>query len=121
MDVLASRRKYSIVLLAYLSVAALAINKGKAEEDGATDRIDGGVPAGTSIPPGELGCFMTRMRMITTTKLGKRRRNPNGIEMDEFPFNLMRLRKKDNRDSVLDFSFFHSVAGGIEDAAGSRL
>jgi hypothetical protein len=64
---------------------------------------------------------MTRMRMVKTTTLGKRRRNPNGIDMDEFPFNLMRLRKNDNRESVLGFSFFQSSAVSGEETEGRRL
>jgi hypothetical protein len=59
--------------------------------------------------------------MIMTTKLGKRRRKPSGIEMDELPFNLMRLLKKDNRESVLGFSSFQSADAGGADVAGRRL
>lgn len=84
-------------------------------------RIDGGVPAGTSIRPGELGCLMTRMRMIKTTKLGKRSKKPSGIDIDEFPFSLMRLRKKDNLERVFGFSFFQSSAGGVVETEGRRL
>ena len=59
--------------------------------------------------------------MVKTTKLGKRSRKPSGIDMDEFPFNLMRLLKKDNRDSVLGFSSFHSAALGVQEIEGRRL
>jgi hypothetical protein len=89
--------------------------------EGRVYRIDGGVPAGTNIRPGELGCLMTRMRMINTTRPGKRRRKPSGIDMDEFPFNLMRLRKKDSRESALGFSSFQSAAWGAEETEGRRL
>lgn len=71
--------------------------------------------------PGELGCFTTRMRINSTTKLGKRSRKPNGIEMEELPFTLIRLRKNDNRGSVLDFSFFESSADSPSGTEGKRL
>lgn len=60
--------------------------------------MEGGVPAGTSIRPVELGCLMTRIRINITTRLGKRSKKPSGIDMEEFPFKRMRLRKKDNLD-----------------------
>jgi hypothetical protein len=63
--------------------------------------------------PVELGCFMTRMRIITTTKLGNNRRNPSGIDIDELPFNLMRLRKKDNDESAFCFSLLTSPVLGV--------
>jgi hypothetical protein len=34
--------------------------------------------------------------------------------MEEFPFSLIRLRKKDNRDSALGFSFFQSSTDLVE-------
>lgn len=80
--------------------------------------MEGGVPAGTNMRPGELGCLTTRMRINITTKLGKSSRNPKGIDMDEFPFNLTRLRKNDNLDMGFDFSSFKSSADGVE---GKRL
>lgn len=83
--------------------------------------MEGGVPAGTNIRPGELGCFITRIRIRITTKLGKRSKKPKGIDMDEFPFSLIRLRKKESLGSVLDFSFFHSSAAGAVEIAGRRL
>ena len=108
------------MLFVYFPRVAL-VPRHKWEAEGPGYLIDGGVPAGTNIRPGELGCLMTRMRMITTTKLGKRRRNPNGIDMDEFPFSRMRLRKNDNLESPLGFSLFQSTSGGVEETAGIRL
>lgn len=87
-----------------------------------THRILGGVPAGTNIRPGELGCLTTKMRMRMTTKLGNKSRNPSGTDMEEFPFNLIRLRKKDRRGDDLDFDFsvVHSSGEG-GDEAGRRF
>jgi hypothetical protein len=48
---------------------------------------------------------MMRMSINNTTMLGKRRTKPSGMEMDELPFNRIRLRKKDNLDvDLVDFS-----------------
>jgi hypothetical protein len=58
------------------------------------------------------------MRINTTTRLGKRSKKPKGIDMDEFPFNLMRLRKNDNFGSARAFSFFHSSVVGARGAEG---
>lgn len=57
-----------------------------------------------------------------TTKLGNKSRNPSGTDMDEFPFNLIRLRKKDRRGDDLDFDFsvVHSSGEG-GDEAGRRF
>lgn len=83
--------------------------------------MEGGVPAGTNMRPVELGCLTTRIRINTTTKLGKSNRKPRGIDMDEFPFSLIRLRKKDNLDAaVFGFGPFHSSKGGDEGARLSR-
>ena len=79
------------------------------------------MPAGTSMRPGELGCFMTRMRINKTTKLGKRSRNPRGMDIEDLPLSLIRLRKKDNRGRVLGFSFFHSSGDGAGETEGRRL
>jgi hypothetical protein len=49
-----------------------------------------------------------------TTRLGNSNRKPRGIEMEEFPFSLIRLRKKDNRDPDFGFSFFQSSTAGVE-------
>lgn len=45
------------------------------------------------------------------------------MDMDELPFNLIRLRKKDNCGSVLDldFSFLTSSADGPNGTEGKRL
>ena len=43
------------------------------------------------------------------------------MEMDEFPFNLMRLRKKDNLDCDRGFSCFQSSFKLAEEAEGSRF
>jgi hypothetical protein len=53
------------------------------------------------------------MRIITTTKLGNNRRNPNGIDIDELPFNLMRLRKNDNDESAFGFSLLTSPVPSV--------
>lgn len=84
-------------------------------------RMEGGVPAGTSMRPGELGCLTTKMRIKSTTKLGKRSRKPSGIDMEEFPFSLIRLRKNDSLGSVLGFSFFQSAGSGTDESEGRRL
>lgn len=76
--------------------------------------MDGGVPAGTNMRPGEFGCFITRMRINMTTRLGNSNRKPRGIDMEEFPFSLIRRRKKDNRDTDFGFSFFQSSTAGVE-------
>lgn len=68
--------------------------------------------------PGEFGCFITRIRIKMTTRLGNSNRKPRGIDIEEFPFSLIRLRKNDNRDTDFGFSFFHSSTAGVE---GRRL
>jgi hypothetical protein len=52
---------------------------------------------------------------------GNSRTNPNGIEIDEFPFNRIRLRKKDNAGSAWAFSLLKSSAGGGFSEEGIRL
>lgn len=84
-------------------------------------RMEGGVPAGTRIRPGELGCLITRMRINMTTRLGKRSKKLSGIDMEEFPFNRIRLRKKDNFDWERGFSCFQSSVAGSEGMAGKRF
>lgn len=75
----------------------------------ATYRIDGGVPAGTSMRPDEDGCRIMRTSINNTTMLGNKSTNPRGTEMDELPFKRIRRRKKDNLE--VDFVRFSSDAG----------
>jgi hypothetical protein len=61
------------------------------------------------------------MRINTTTRLGKRSKNPRGIDIEEFPFNLMRLRKNDNLGEARAFSFFQSSVVGTCGTVGTRF
>lgn len=63
-----------------------------------TNLIEGGEPAGTSMPPEEDGCRtkISTIKMIITH--GNNNTKPNGIEMDELPRNRIRLRRKAKRD-----------------------
>ena len=58
--------------------------------------IKGGAPAGISILPGEDGCRTMRMRINIITMSGNKITTPRGIDIFEFPFNLIRLLKKAN-------------------------
>jgi hypothetical protein len=62
--------------------------------------------------PEDEGCRIMRMSINNTTMLGNSRTNPSGMEMDEFPFNRIRLRKKDNLDAGLD-DFSSSGGAGV--------
>lgn len=68
--------------------------------------MEGGVPAGTRMRPEDEGCRMMRMSINNTTMLGNSRMKPSGIEIEELPFNRIRLRKKDNLEA--DFGDFSS-------------
>lgn len=70
------------------------------------------MPAGTSMRPGDDGCFTisTRIRMITM--LGKSRTKPKGMEMEEFPRRRMRLFRTFNLGRGSFLSFLMSVRGG---------
>ena len=48
---------------------------------------------------------------------GKRRTNPNGIDIFEFPFNRIRRRKKDNLGKI---DFFSLLRSSIEGRAGAE-
>ena len=48
---------------------------------------------------------------------GKRRTNPNGIDIFEFPFNRIRRRKNDNLGSIL---FFSLLSSSVLDRAGAE-
>ena len=74
--------------------------------------MDGGEPAGTRIRPGDEGCLTTRTSIKSTTMLGNRSTKPSGIEIEEFPFNRIRRRKRDRLGSRLDFSPFNSSREG---------
>jgi hypothetical protein len=52
---------------------------------------------------------------------GNSRTNPNGIEIDELPFNRMRRRKNDNPGSAWAFSFLNSSRDGGFGDEGIRL
>lgn len=56
--------------------------------------IEGGAPAGSNMPPGLEGCRTTRTRIRTMTMHGNNRTATSGIEIFEFPLNLILLRKK---------------------------
>ena len=62
-----------------------------------TYRIDGGVPAGMFMMPCESGDLTKRTKINIITRHGNSKTRPSGIETDEFPFNRIRRRKKDNR------------------------
>lgn len=85
-----------------------------------TNRIEGGVPAGIKIPPGDEGCRTKRSRMKTITRHGNSKTNPRGIEMEELPFRRMRRLKKANRGELWPFSRETSSNGRLG-AVGSRL
>lgn len=80
-----------------------------------TFRIEGGEPAGTSIRPGEDGCFTTSIKMRSTTIVGNRSTNPSGIEIEELPFNRIRRRSIDSSGRTLDFSFQSSLEDMLGD------
>lgn len=61
------------------------------------------------------------MRISNTTMHGNSRTNPNGIEIDELPFNRMRRRKNDNPGSAWAFSFLNSSRDGGFGDEGIRL
>jgi hypothetical protein len=85
-----------------------------------TNRIEGGVPAGIRIPPGDEGWRTNKSRMKTITRHGNSKTNPRGIEIDELPFNRIRRRKKANREGLRPFSRGPSSIGRLG-ALGSRF
>lgn len=85
-----------------------------------TNRMEGGVPAGIKIPPGDEGCRTKRSRMKTITRHGNSKTNPKGIEMDELPFKRMRRRKKAKGAELRPFSRGSSSMGRLG-ALGSRF
>src|SRR5947199_910185 len=60
-------------------------------------------------------------RISNTTMHGNSRTNPNGIEIEELPFNRMRRRKNDNPGSAWAFSFLISSKDGGFGDEGIRL
>jgi hypothetical protein len=88
--------------------------------DGDTYRMEGGVPAGIRIPPGDAGCRTNRRRIKTITRHGNSNTKPRGIEIDEFPFKRMRRRKKANRGEARPLSRDASSIGRLG-ALGSRF
>lgn len=75
--------------------------------------MDGGVPAGMRMPPGEAGCRTKRRRTRTITRHGKRSTNPRGIEMDELPFSRILRLKKANLETLRPFSRDESSSGRL--------
>jgi hypothetical protein len=61
------------------------------------------------------------MRISNTTMHGNSRTNPNGIEIDELPFNRIRRRKNDNPGSAWAFSLLKSSRDGKFGDEGIRL
>lgn len=82
--------------------------------------IEGGVPAGIRIPPGDEGCRTKRSRTRTITMHGNSKTKPRGIEIDELPLRRILRRKKANREKLRPFSREESSMGrlGVE---GSHL
>lgn len=56
--------------------------------------IEGGAPAGNKIRPGEDGCRTMRTKISIITMSGNMSTVPSGMDILEFPFNLIRRRKK---------------------------
>lgn len=81
-----------------------------------TNLIEGGVPAGMRIPPGEAGCRTKSSRIRTITRHGNSKTNPRGIEIEELPFNRILRLKKANLDRLRPFSRDESSRGrlGVE-------
>lgn len=52
---------------------------------------------------------------------GNRRTNPSGIDILEFPFNRIRLRKNANLERTRLFSSFKSLSDGMFGVEGSRF
>ena len=82
--------------------------------------MEGGVPAGIKIPPGDEGCRTNRSKIRTITRHGNSNTKPNGIEMEELPFNRILLLKKANLACRLPFSREASSRGRLGDD-GSRF
>ena len=101
------------MLFAYFSVSkSLSAKTRWRVTDTKAYLIEGGAPAGSNIRPGDDGCLTKRMRISTKTMHGKSSTNPRGMEIEEFPFNLIRRRKNDNRGRTLLFSFRKSSRDG---------
>jgi hypothetical protein len=83
--------------------------------------MEGGAPAGIRIRPGEDGCLMTRRRMRRMTRHGNNKTKPKGIEIEEFPLNLIRRLKNANFGITRPFSLGVSSRGGMMGAAGIRF
>lgn len=82
--------------------------------------MEGGVPAGIKMPPGEAGCRTKRSRMRTITRQGNSKTSPRGIEIDELPFRRILRRKKANLGWRRPFSLGASSNGRLG-ALGSRF
>ena len=83
--------------------------------------MDGGAPAGINSRPGEDGCLTKMMRISRTTRHGNSKTNPNGIEIEEFPFSRIRRRKKDNWGSNRPLSLLRSSSAGRLGEDGIRF
>lgn len=78
-----------------------------------TNLIEGGVPAGIRMPPGDEGCRTKRSRTRTITMHGNSKTKPRGMEMDELPFKRIRRRKKANLERLRPFSREESSRGRL--------
>ena len=76
-----------------------------------TDLIVGGAPAGINIPPVEDGCLTIRTSINIMTIHGNKSTAPSGMEILEFPFSLIRRRKKANLVEVLYLFEVESSSG----------
>ena len=65
--------------------------------------MEGGAPAGSSLPTGFLGCRATSISMTIITIHGKRRTVPKGTEILELPFKRILLRKKASLGVIRSF------------------
>jgi len=75
--------------------------------------MDGGVPAGIKMPPGEEGWRTKRSRIRIITRHGNNKTKPRGIEIDELPFSRILRRKKANLGYTPPFSFETSSRGRL--------
>jgi hypothetical protein len=66
--------------------------------------MDGGAPAGIKMPTAELECRITSTKIKITTRQGKRRTIPRGMEMLELPPRRSGRLKNASWDDTLDFA-----------------
>lgn len=80
--------------------------------------IGGGEPEGISILTGVSGCRITSTSIRRITVMGNNKTTPSGMDIDEFPFNRIRRRRKANRGDNRVFE--RSSSEGIFDLEGKR-